>query len=82
MGTAHFLKERKFLLSCGVKNVRERFLGVCVTLLPDGQGEISYVFLAGSSQKAAMNTPRLQHFLGLQACDVSMEPPAPTHTNT
>lgn len=27
MGTAHFLKERKFLFSCGVKNVRERFLG-------------------------------------------------------
>lgn len=45
------------------------------TLLPDGQGEISYVFLAGSSQKAAVYAPSLQHFLGLQACDVSVEPP-------
>ena len=46
------------------------------TLLPDRQGEISHIFFAGSSQKAAVDASSLQHFLGLQACDVSVEPPA------
>lgn len=71
----------RFLIRCGVRKVKEGFGAFPPTLLPDRQGEISYVFLAGSSQKAAMSTSRLQHFLGLQACDVSVEPPASTHTH-
>lgn len=44
--------------------------------LPDRQGEIACVFLAGSSQEAAVNPSTFQEVLGLQARDVSVEPPA------
>lgn len=43
--------------------------------LPDRQSEIACVFFAGSSQEAAVNPSTFQDFLGLQACDVSVEPP-------
>lgn len=62
--------------------MKEELQGFFQTFLPDRQGEISYIPLAGSSQKAAMNASTLQHFLGLQACDVSVEPPALTRIYT
>lgn len=43
--------------------------------LPDWEGKIACVFFAGPSQEAAVNPSTSQDFLGLQACDVSVEPP-------
>lgn len=49
------------------------------TLLPDRQGEISHVFFTGSSQKAAVDATGFQHVFGLEACNLSVEPPANIH---
>ena len=50
--------------------------------VPDGEGEVPHVLLAGPGQEAAVDSPGLEQRLRLQACDVSVEPPGNTHTHT
>lgn len=47
-------------------------------MLPDRQREVSCNFLAWARQKAAVDAFGLEQVLGLNACDISMEPPAQT----
>lgn len=44
--------------------------------LPDGESEVSWVALTGSSQKAAMDAPGQEQLLGLNSADIGMKPPA------
>lgn len=44
--------------------------------LPDREGEISRVALAGPGQKTAMDTPGQEQLLRLNSADVGMKPPA------
>lgn len=59
------LGENRRLLECVLKKESKSGKGFVFVLLPNGQGEVSYVLLAGTSQKAAMDASGLEHFFGL-----------------
>lgn len=74
--------EKRVWLQHSLKENCSGSLWFARTLVPDREREVSYVLFAGSCQKAAMAAATFQNIFGLQACDLSVEPPVGPHTHT